>query len=633
VIPAERATPDPAEPANPAETAADETAAHAVVAEELRPVPPMAPLTVASLPTAEPSPDPVPAPAPPLAEAPTSIPPPPAPEPGGAIAGFEMMPDVPAQGLVRRFLTVNRHLVALLFGGLVSHAQRGKALGEARKFRLLFWLERLLAALVRPFLDRAIVEHPFPYQLRRRLEILGPTYIKLGQVLALRQDLLPDAITSELKNLLDRLPVVPFDRYLRLIEADLARPVASMFSWVDPIPTGSASIAQIHRATTMEGDSVILKVVKPGIRETLNRDAVLLRMLGVLLQRLIPRYRPRQTIKEFVEYTRREVDLRREADNAETFTANFHDLPGVAFPRIYRDYSGRSVLCMEFFPGYKPGAPETQALSHEDRDQLVDLGAASIIRMLFKDGFFHADLHPGNLLILPGPRLGFIDLGMVGRFDNDLRRTFLYYYYTLVMGDAEGAARYLAAIAQPGPGADPAGFRREVTEILLRFQRASGFKDFSLAQLIMRSVNLGATHNLFFPVEMVLMVKALVTFEGVGQILMPGLDVAAISRQHATAIFRAQFRPDQLLRTLLRGAPEVFEALSKAPGLITEGLRLLENTSRRSTENPFAGLRGTLFGGFCIVAGAILAGAKGPWPVWALLFAVGVFTAIHRSRA
>jgi ubiquinone biosynthesis protein len=131
---------------------------------------------------------------------------------------------------------------------------------------------------------------------------------------------------------------------------------------------------------------------------------------------------------------------------------------------------------------------------------------------------------------------------------------------------------------------------------------------------------------------MVLMVKALVTFEGVGQILKPGLDIAAISQEHATAIFRAQFRPDALLRNLLRGAPEVFEALSKAPGLITEGLRLLESASRRSTENPFAGLRGTLFGGFCMVAGAILAGAKGPWPVYTILFVVGIFTAIHKTR-
>jgi ubiquinone biosynthesis protein len=550
----------------------------------------------------------------------------------GAIPGFEMLPDEPPQGLVRRFITTQRHLIALAFGALVAHAREGQAFGTGRRFRLLFLLERLIAALARPFLDKSIADRPFPVQLRRRLEILGPTYIKLGQVLALRQDILPASVTDELKNLLDRLPVVPFDRYLRMIELDVGRPISDMYSWVDPIPTGSASIAQIHRATTLEGDSVIIKVVKPGIRETLTRDAVLLRILGGILQLFLSRYRPSQMIREFVEYTRREVDLRREADNAESFAANFHDLPDVVFPRIYRQYSSRGVLCMEFLKGFKPGAPETQDLSDEDRDRLVDLGAASIIRMLFKDGFFHADLHPGNLLILPGPRMGFIDLGMVGRFESDLRRTFLYYYYTLVMGDAEGAARYLAAIATPGPGADPNGFRREVTEILLRFNRAGSFRDFSLAQLIMRSVNLGAQHSLYFPVEMVLMVKALVTFEGVGQILKPGLDVAAVSREHANDIFRAQFSPQHLAEQVLRAAPDILEAVAKAPSLITEGLRLLEQATRRP-ENPLAGLRGTLFGGFCMVAGAILAGAKGPWPVWAVLFAVGIGAALHRDRS
>jgi ubiquinone biosynthesis protein len=148
----------------------------------------------------------------------------------------------------------------------------------------------------------------------------------------------------------------------------------------------------------------------------------------------------------------------------------------------------------------------------------------------------------------------------------------------------------------------------------------------------MRSVNLGAQHRLYFPVEMVLMVKALVTFEGVGQILKPGLDVAAVSQEHANQIFRAQFSPENLLNQILRAGPEVLESIAKAPALITEGLRLLEQTTRRSPDNPFAGIRGTLFGGFCMVAGAILAGAKGPWPIWAVLFAVGLGTALHRRR-
>jgi ubiquinone biosynthesis protein len=600
-------------------------------------------------------------------------PPPPA-VPAGDLAGFELLSDRPPAGQLRRFFTTHRHLIGLGFGWLAAHRRERAAAAAAgsRRSRVAGGLVGLLTAVGWPFLDRSLRDRPFPVQLRRRLEMLGPTYIKLGQILALRQDLLPRAVTEELQNLLDRLPVVSFARYVQLVADELGRPVGEMFSWIDPTPLGSASIAQIHRATTREGDAVILKVVKPGIRETLTRDARLLRLLGAILQLVLPRYRPRQVIAEFVEYTRREVDLRREADNAETFAANFRDTPDIVFPRIYRKYSSRGVLCMEFFDGIKPSDPRAAELTEEERDRLVDLGAQAIIRMLYKDGFFHADLHPGNLLILREPRrqhrapspegegrgggdpikpegrgrgdainpegrrggdrikAGFIDLGMVGRFDADLRRTLLFYYYTMVIGDAENAARYLSAVALPGPNADPAGFRREVTEILLRWHRNPSFREFSLAQLILQSVNEGAHHGMYFPVEMVLMVKALITFEGVGQILKPGLDVAAVSQSHIHRIFLDQFNPLRIGRESLRGAPELIDAIVKSPMLVTEGLRLLQQATQRHPENPVAGLRGTLFGGFCLIAGAILAAAGGPWPLWATLFVVGILTALRR---
>ena len=141
-------------------------------------------------------------------------------------------------------------------------------------------------------------------------------------------------------------------------------------------------------------------------------------------------------LREFTDYTQRELDLRREADNAETFTAHFKDLPEIVFPRIYREYSGRDVLCMQFLRGTKPDSPEARSLSEEERDRLIDLG-------------------------------------MVGRFSEELRRTLMYYYFCLVTGDSENAARYLALVAQPLPGGDPAGFRREVEEICRRWARGS----------------------------------------------------------------------------------------------------------------------------------------------------------------
>lgn len=548
---------------------------------------------------------------------------------GPAEPEWEILVETPPPGLVRRLLVTNRHFLGLLFGGLAAWA---RDLPERRRHGLRYLLARFVGFLAWPLLDRKLARLPFPAQLRRRLEALGSTYIKLGQILSLREDILPPAITGELKNLLDRLPVVPYERFEELVSAALGKPADEVFAVIDPRPLGSASIAQIHRARTVEGDEVVLKLVKPGIRDTLKRDAVLLRILGFFLQGLVPRFQPRRVIGEFVEYTFREVDLRREADNAETFAANFADEDDIVFPRIHRRYSSRDLLCMEYLEGLKPSDPRAQEMSEEDKDRMVDLGAESIIRMLYRDGFFHADLHPGNLLVLPGPKAGFIDLGMVGRFSEELRRTLLYYYYCLVTGDAENAARYLAAVAEPMAGSDVTGFRREVEEIFRRWHRASTFEDFSLAQLILESVGRGARFRIYFPVELVLMVKALVTFEGVGHILRPGFDVAAVSQTHINKIFLRQFSPARLAREGLRGAPELVDALVKAPMLVTEGLRLLELQTRRPSENPFAGIRGTLFGGFCLLAGAILLTGGAPWWVAAMLFVVGILLAVRPGR-
>jgi len=543
--------------------------------------------------------------------------------------GFETLDVKPPQGLLGRLFTTYRHLAGVLAGALVSDVRARRDAGTGKGAR--FVLARAAAAIVWPFLRRDLRVQPFPAQLRRRLEMLGPTYIKLGQILSLRDDLLPAAVTDELKHLLSRLPAVPFPVLLEIVVRDTGRAIDEMYSSFDPTPLGSASIGQTHRATTVDGDAVIVKVVKPGIRETLQRDARLLGGLGAILQAVVPRFQPKQLINEFTEYTLREVDLRREADNAETFAANFKDLPDVVFPKIYRQFSGRSTLCMEFFDGEPPDSPRAHALSSEDRRHLIDLGAASIIRMLYRDGFFHADLHPGNLLVLPGPKLGFIDLGMVGRLDGELRRTMMFYYFSLVTGDAESAARYLSAAARPGPGGDPAGFRREVTDISRRWQRSSSFKDYSLGQLILDSVSYGARFKMYFPVELVLMVKALVTFEAVGHLLMPGFDVAEISRRHVRSIFIQQFSPLRVFQEGWRGAPDLMEAVVKMPMLLTEGFRVLERTVRQPSPNPLAGLRPTLLAGFCVVAGAIVIAARGPWPFWTALFALGLMLAFRRG--
>lgn len=544
-------------------------------------------------------------------------------------AEFEVLEEVRPQGLVRRFLTTQRHFLGLLFGGLVDWVRTRPS---PKRRGILFRLAAPVALIVKPFLKRSLRNEPFPVQLRRRLEMLGTTYIKLGQILSLRQDLLPESITGELSNLLDHLPVMSFDRYLEKVAGELTLPVDEVFAWIDSQPLGSASIAQTHRGRLITGEEVILKLVKPGIRETLERDARLIWILGRMLQALVPQFQPKQMLDEFVEYTLREADLRLEADNAEVFAANFADTPDVVFPTVYRHASSRDLLTMEYLDGFKPTDPRARKLSDYERDRLVDLGAASVIQMIYRDGFFHADLHPGNLLILPGPRVGYIDLGMVGRFTNELRRALLYYYYSLVAGDAESAARYLSMVAKPAPGADPDGFRREVTEIGRRWQKASTFRGFSLGQLILRSVGKGAEYRMYFPVEMVLMVKAIVTYEGVGQILKPGLDVAAVSRAHIQKLFLAQFSPWELAKEGIKSAPELMETLMRAPMLVTEGLRFFELQTRRPPERALGGIRGTILGGFLLLTGALVGMLGGSWWLAGGLGAFGLGLALRRGR-
>lgn len=545
---------------------------------------------------------------------------------------FVFDPLAPYKGAFRRFFTVYRHVIGLLLGGLVAYV---RALPPERKRGMRSAGVRTAAFLLKPFVQRDLVSEPFPVQLRRRLEILGPTFVKLGQILAIREDLLPSSVTEELQNLFDRLPSIPFAEVRRIIERDLHKPLAMLFAHVDEEPLGSASIAQAHRAEMLTGEQVVVKVIKPGIRDAIVSDLKLLEFVGIFLQWIIPKYQPLQVVEEFSTYTIREVDYTYEADSAEIFTVNFADEPGIVFPRIYRDLSSQNVLTMEFFDGFRPGSPATYDLPEETRRRVLDLGATAIIRMLYQDGFFHADLHAGNLLILPGDgpddpvRVGFIDLGMVGRFEEKTKRRMLYYFYALVNGDVESASRYLASMARVGEGGDPQGFRRAVADLARRFVMHGADSDVSIAALILESVGLGARYRLFFPVEMTLMVKALITYEGVGRMLDPHLNVVDASQKHVARIFRDHFNPNALRRSLLRSAPEMADLLVQMPQFLAGGVKFLEDQMTDTTRrNPLAGLRSSILAGSCIVGGALAVVQGGPVILWVALFAVGAGLAV-----
>ena len=540
-------------------------------------------------------------------------------------------PLAPYRGAFRRFFTVWRHVAGLLMGGHIAYVD---SLPRVQKTGMRSLGKRMLAGILKPFVRSDLRNRPFPEQLRRRLEILGPTFTKLGQIMAIREDLLPEVITEELDSLMDHLPPIPFAQVKAIVERELEDPVDSLFRSIDPEPLAAASIAQVHRATTHDGRDVVVKVIKPGIRDVVTSDLKLLEFFGVFLQWLLPRYQPTQIIEEFGAYTKREIDFDYEADHAEIFAANFQDVPGVVFPDVHRELSTSDVLTMEYLGGIRPGPQAVRELSEAERQRVIDLGASAVIRMLYKDGFFHADLHAGNLKILPGDRpedlqIGFIDLGMVGRFRADIRRRMLYYYYALVRGDVENAARYLLDMARVGEGGDPQGFRRAVSDMARHFLMRSKQGSISLAQVILQSLSLGGRYRIFFPVEMTLMVKALVTFEGVGRTLDPDLDVVAVSRRHVQRIFRERFNPLTLGSELLSNAPELVDVALKLPQLLTSGVAQLEESlTDQPPSDPLSGVRSSVIAGACIVGGVISVVQGGPLWLSIPLFVLGAGLAV-----
>ena len=389
-------------------------------------------------------------------------------------SGFDLYMERRPRGLIGRFIVTAGQILSLVFGGGFAFVRQKRAEGEGRSIEIL--LLRFLLAFTWPFLNKQIISQPFPVQFRLRLELLGPTYIKLGQILCLREDLLPKSITEELGRLLDKLPAVTYERLKELIAEDLQRPLNEMFAWIDPIPLGSASLAQTHRARLVTKEKVVLKVLKPGVRRMVQVDTRLLRFFGRILQVFLSRYQPARLVNEFSSYTLREIDLRFEADNAETFAANFKNEPDILFPKIYRQYSGRDVLCMEYFKGIKPDKAAAKKMTQAQKEKAIGLGVQALVEMIFRDGFFHADLHPANIIIFKDARVGFIDLGMVGEFDSEMRKRMFYYFYSLIMGDPSNATRYLSSMAIPAKGTDIEGFRRSVADLYTRWLRNSRFQ-------------------------------------------------------------------------------------------------------------------------------------------------------------
>lgn len=385
-------------------------------------------------------------------------------------------------------------------------------------------------------------------RVRGLLEELGPTFIKLGQILANRTDLLPEGLLLELQHLQDR--VTPFSGSLaaQIVEAELGSPLSGLFSDFDETPLASASIAQVHKARLKSGVPVVLKVQRPGIEEIIALDLEVLAKAGVWIEKLIFRsdvIDTRSILEEFSRTIRRELDFKNEALFLEKFSSQFKDEPEIVIPRLYKPYSRRRVLCMEYIVGLHPLDFQGFERLGLKRKELARRGAELLLKQIFLYGFFHADPHPGNVLILPDGRICFLDFGMMGILYERHREHLGGMLLAVALKDGEALARHLRSLTRNPQDVRLSELEEDVHNLMETYAHLP-LKEIDITQFLVQATNLLLDHRLQLPPSLYLLVKALITTEGLARQLDPDFDMMSVLSPFVQEVFLKNADPVRL---------------------------------------------------------------------------------------
>lgn len=447
-----------------------------------------------------------------------------------------------------------------------------------RRLGLADALERAGRALNREHAaDLARLEPPV--QVRLALEELGPAFVKLGQVLAGRADLLGPAWIAELARLHSRVPALPLQALRAQLREDLGGEPEAVFARFDPEPLAAASIAQVHRAQLHDGTEVVVKIRRPGIEEVVDADLRLLERLAAMAEVEIPAlapYRPRQLVREFARSLRRELDLAAECRHAERVATNLAPLGFVSIPRVHWAHTTTRVNVQDFVDGI-PGEDlaRVQAAGLDSR-LLARRGAQAVLKMIVEDGFFHADPHPGNVFYLPGDRLAFIDFGMVGRLSQRRRDELLRLLMGLVQREPQAVADVLLDWTGDGHGANLAQLEAEIEGFVDQYH-GTPLAQLSLGGMLSDVTAILREHRLALPADLALLIKAFISLESMGRGLDPDFHMATEALPLLRGVVRARWQPrtigQRAWRALSRG-------LSLAEQLPHDFSRLLRSARR-----------------------------------------------------
>jgi len=370
--------------------------------------------------------------------------------------------------------------------------------------------------------------------IRETLLNLGPTFIKVGQFFSTRADLFPSEYVEELSKLQDRVPAFSYEQVVSIIESEQGKPVSAIFEYIEATPLAAASLGQVHRARLKNGDEVVVKVQRPGLVRLFTIDLEILRGIAEFFQ-----YRTkwgkggRDWIGIYEECRRtlwEEVDYLNEGRNADTFRRNFRDLPKIAVPRVYWRYTSGRMLTLEYLPGIKVSDYEALAVAGLDRKAIAQLGAHAYLRQLLKDGFFHADPHPGNIAVKTDGTLIFYDFGMMGRIKPDIKERLLVTLSGIASKDADKVVQSLVDLGALVPTADMTPVRRSVQYMLDNFME----KPFDGERVSVNAI----TEDLYqmaydqpfrFPATFTFVMRALTTLEGLGKGLDPDFNFLGVA--------------------------------------------------------------------------------------------------------
>ena len=446
-------------------------------------------------------------------------------------------------------------------------------------------------------------------QIRLALEQLGPTFIKFGQMLSTRVDLLPMDVAMELKRLQDDVPPEPFERVRRVIEGSFRRPLtgeAGLFKSFDTQPVAAASIAQVHFAELQDGRPVAVKVRRDHISRTIESDLAILRLLAALFDRYFPEYRrlkAPEVIEEFATTIRGELNLRAEAAHASRFAENFVDVAGVRVPEVLWDYTHTEVLTTERISGIPIDEKGALKAAGHDCLHLCERTATLFFHMAFVDGYFHADMHPGNIFVSAEGEIILVDFGIVGRLDMKTRRYLAAMLLAFLQEDYHGAAKAHLEAGYVPPGTDISAFEDALREIAIPiFNRPLG--DISIAELLLSMFAVTERFKMETQPELLLLQKTMVVIEGVARELADQANIWVLARPLISEWVSRHMGPRGKAEALGDQAQELLQGWLELPAKLDALLaRLPTAEAAQAGEAPR----------WPVMAGALLAAGGGGW--------------------